>query len=115
MKQAVHIFTKDVRYFRYDIGITLLAAMAFCFVGRRNVRGPGPTALILPVTWWFLIARVIHAEALPANRQFCSRDPMTRRAYLVQKALFIFAFVNLPLLIADAAIIYAAGFPSARK
>jgi hypothetical protein len=115
MRQALHIFKKDVRYLRYDIGITLLAAAAFCLMGTRRMPGPGPTALILPVTWWFLIARVIHAEPLPGNHQFWVTRPYHRKSLLGAKAIFILTFVNLPLLIADAAIIHAAGFSLGTK
>jgi hypothetical protein len=101
MKQALHIFKKDVRYLRYDIGITLLATVAFCFIHNP---------FILPVTWWFLISRVIHAEALPGDRQFWLTRPYEWRSLLGAKILFIFIFVNLPLLLADAVIIHAAGF-----
>jgi hypothetical protein len=101
MKQALHIFKKDVRYLRYDIGITLLATVAFCFM-----RNP----LILPVTWWFLISRVMHAEAIPGDRQFWLTRPYEWRSLLGAKILFIFIFVNLPLLLADAVIIHTAGF-----
>jgi hypothetical protein len=110
MKQAFHIFKKDVRYLRYDLGITLLAATAFCLMGVRNMRGPGPAAIILPVAWWFLIGRVIHAEPLPGNRQFWLTRPYRWKSLLGAKILFILTFVNLPLLLADAAIIHAAGF-----
>lgn len=54
MKQARQIFTSDVRCFRYDIGITLLAVMAFCLWAYATCEDPGPTAFILPVTWCFL-------------------------------------------------------------
>jgi hypothetical protein len=101
MKQALHIFKKDVRYLRYDIGITLLATVAFCLM-----RNP----LILPVTWWFLISRVIHAEAIPGDRQFWLTRPYEWKSLVCAKILFIFTFVNLPLLLADAVIIHMAGF-----
>ncbi len=110
MKQAIHIFKKDVRYLRYDVAFALLAAMAFCLTTIHNLRGPGPVAVILPVTWWFLIGRVIHAEALPGNRQFWLTRPYQWQSLLGAKLLFILAFVNTPLLIADAVIIGAAGF-----
>lgn len=102
MNQAIHIFRKDVSYLRFDIAITLLAAIALCFL-----KNP----LILPVTWWFLIARVIHAEAIPGSRQFWLTRPYDWKSLLSAKVLFILCFVNLPLLIADAAIISWAGFP----
>ncbi|HEY1946139.1 MAG TPA: hypothetical protein VGG97_03980 [Bryobacteraceae bacterium] len=101
MKQALHIFKKDVRYLRYDIGITLLAIVGFCFIHNP---------LIPLVTWWFLISRVIHAEALPGDRQFWLTRPYEWKSLLGAKILFIFIFVNLPLLVADAVIIRRAGF-----
>ncbi len=110
MKQAFHIFKKDVRHLRYDIAVALLAAVAFCVIGAHSVQGPGPAAMFLPATWWFLIARVIHAEALPGNQQFWLTRPYRWQSLLGAKALFIFAFVNLPLLVADAVIIHTAGF-----
>jgi hypothetical protein len=113
MKQALHIFRKDVRYLRYDIGMTLLAALAFCLTGVYNLRGP--TVAMLPVTWWFLIGRVIHAEALPGNRQFWLTRPYRWKSLLGAKVLFIAAFIHLPLLLADAAIIHAAGFSMGEK
>ncbi|MDQ2711685.1 MAG: hypothetical protein M3Y24_05510 [Acidobacteriota bacterium] len=116
MKQAIHIFKKDVSHLRYDIGITLLAAVAFCFMGMQQmpVSGTGATgnriAFFLPVTWFFLIARVIHADAIPGERQFWLTRPYQWKSLLGAKLLFILVFVNLPLLIADAVIIHAAGF-----
>lgn len=110
MKQALHIFKKDVRYLRYDIALTLFANAVFCFVATHRLQGPGPVTFILPVAWWFLIARVIHAEAPSGNRQFWLTRPYEWKSLLSAKVLFVFAFVNLPLLIADAAIIHAVGF-----
>lgn len=115
MKQALHIFKKDVRYLRYDIALTLLANAVFCFVATHRLQGPGPVTFILPVAWWFLIARVTHAEAPPGNRQFWLTRPYKWKSLLGAKVLFILAFVNLPLLIADAAIIHAAGFSIAQE
>ncbi|MGH9622326.1 MAG: hypothetical protein ACRD45_21795 [Bryobacteraceae bacterium] len=115
MKQALHIFKKDVRYLRYEIMLELLVVLAFCFLGTHNMHGPGPVAFILPVTWWFLIARVIHAEALPSSRQFWLTRPYAWKSLLGAKVLFILAFINLPLLIADAVIVHAAGFSIAEE
>jgi hypothetical protein len=112
MKQALHIFRKDVRYLRYDIGITLLAAMVFILAEMRHLSALG---MLLPVTWWFLIARVIHAEALPGHRQFWLTRPYEWKSLLAAKILFIFVFVNLPLLTADVVIIHAVGFSVGRE
>ncbi len=112
MKQALHIFKKDVSYLRYDIGVTLLAAAAFTFAEIRHVPALG---LLLPVTWWFLVARVIHAEALPGHRQFWLTRPYEWKSLLAAKVLFILVFVNLPLLTADAVIVQAVGFSIAHE
>lgn len=104
-----------MRYLRYDIGITLLAAAVFCIVGITGMQEPGLIASALPVTWWFLIGRLIHAEALPGNRQFWLTRPYRWTSLLAAKALFILCFVHLPLLLADALIIHAAGFSLAEQ
>lgn len=107
MKQALHILKKDVRHLRYDIAITLAAAIVFIAASLHNTSGLGS---ILPVTWWFLIARLVHAEAIPGHRQFWITRPYRWKSLLGAKLLFIALFVNLPLLIADAVIIHSAGF-----
>ena len=106
MKQALHIFQKDIRYLRYDIAVTLAAVIAFTVTAAYNL---SLLAAFLPVTWWFLIARVIHAEPLPGHRQFWVTRPYRWQSLLGAKALFIAAFVNVPLLLADILIIHAAG------
>ena len=121
MKQAIHIFKKDVRYLRYDIGITLVAALFFCLLGVQQTTASSTgvagnrIAFFLPVTWCFLIARVIHAEAIPGGRQFWLTRPYDWKSLLGAKLLFILVFVNLPLLLADAIIIHAVGFSIARE
>jgi MFS family permease len=105
MKQALHIFQKDVRYLRYDIAVSLLAVLAFAVAG-YNIPALGA---FLPVAWWFLIARAIHAEPLPGHRQFWVTRPYRWQGLLGAKVLFILAFVNLPLFLADLVIVRAAG------
>ena len=115
MQQALHIFKKDVLFLRYHLAITLLAAGAFCLMSTFNIDGAGPTAFILPVTWWLLIAAVIHAEPRPGKGHFWLTRPYNWRRLLYAKALFIMVFVNIPVLVADVVIVHAAGFPVAAK
>jgi hypothetical protein len=115
VRQALHIFKKDAGHLRYHIGLTLLAAAAFCLTGAFNIKGAGPTAFILPIVWWFLIAAVIHAEPLPGKGHFWLTRPYQRKSLFCAKALFIVAFVNVPLLIADIVIVHAAGFEITAK
>ncbi len=110
MHQAMHIFRKDVELLRYHVAITLFAAAAFCSMTAANLSGPGPTLIVLAISWWFLIAAVIHAEPLPGTGHFWLTRPYDRLSLFAAKALFVFAFVNAPLGIADLIIFHATGF-----
>jgi len=121
MRQALHIFKKDARHLWIEIAVTLLVVAAFTFtsarrafwmadpVVNRNVAGMLLTFL-LPLAWWILIARLVHAETLPGDRQFWTTRPYAWKSLLAAKALFVAAFVNLPLLAAHIAILLAYGF-----
>jgi ABC-type lipoprotein export system ATPase subunit len=61
--------------------------------------------------WWTLIARVIHDEALPGDSQYWTTRPYSWKSLLAAKMLFILAFINLPMLVADALIVRAHGLP----
>src|SRR4051812_34967400 len=120
MRQAVHIFRKDVRRLLPEIVVTLLVVAAFIFLEvRRALWWPdllvNPSSawdlvrFLLPAAGWVLIARVIHAEALPGDRQFWLTRPYAWKSLLGAKALFILVFVNLPMLVADVIILGAYG------
>lgn len=66
--------------------------------------------LVLPLVAWFLIARLIHAEALPGDRQFWITRPYRWGSLLGAKLLFVLVFLNLPMIVADAVILHANGF-----
>ena len=106
-----HIFRKDVGHLRLDIALALLGSLFFALLGIYSAQGPGPAAFILPVIWWFLIAKVIHLEPLPGKRHFWLTRPYERRTLFAAKCLFILFFVNAPLMFADIAVLYAKGFP----
>lgn len=118
MRQALHIFKKDVRHLWLEIAVALAVVAAFTFMGVRQALSPGAArglagglaVFLLPLAWWILIARVIHSEALPGDHQFWLTRPYAWKSLLGAKALFILVFVNLPMLVADAVIIRAHGF-----
>ena len=121
MRQALHIFKKDVRYLWIEIAVTLLVVAAFTFTGaRRALWLSDPTVntsvattllkFLLPLAWGILIARLVHAEALPGDRQFWTTRPYAWKSLLAAKALFLAAFVNIPLLVAHISILLAYGF-----
>ena len=65
---------------------------------------------LIPLSWWLLIARVIHAETLVGDRQFWVTRPYEWKKLLGAKALFLAVFLYLPLLIAQCLLLVRAGF-----
>jgi len=121
MRQALHIFKKDIRHLWIEIAVTLLVVAALTFTGARRAlwladpavnRSVAWTLLgfLLPLVWCILIARLVHAEALPGDRQFWTTRPYAWKSLLAAKTFFLAAFVNLPLLAAQIAILLAYGF-----
>ena len=121
MRQALHILRKDLRGHWYEIAITIVVTAVFAYTGamqaaiwRSGAQSRGIAwdlvLLVLPLTWWALIARVIHAEALPGDRQFWLTRPYRRGSLLGAKTLLILLCVNVPMLLASAVIVSAYGF-----
>jgi hypothetical protein len=119
MGQARHIFLKDVRYLRYQILLVVLLAFGLAWTGRalgpRAVGGPGPIDILLLAAASFMIARLIHAEAIPGDRQFWLTRPYQWKSLLAAKLGFIVAFVHLPVLLAHLFIVVLNGFPLLRN
>jgi len=128
MKQILHIFLKDVlQYWREGAAaIALLAAFVRDEVYGWSQPGgftsgvgamfglrflAGSVTVLLPMVWAFVIVRVIQGESLVGDRQFWITRPYEWKKLLVAKILFVFAFVNLPLFIADVFLLAKAGFP----
>lgn len=110
MRQALHIFRKDVRYLRLEICLVLFLVAVFAWT---ETHSPDPSwvEILLPVAVGYLIARLIHAEALPGDRQFWITRPYGWKNLLGAKLLFMFVFVNLPISVAQLLILLAGGFP----
>ena len=122
LQQALHIFRKDVREFRIELGVVFLLTLFLVLVNVQTwetMQERGGFSLddgeifdvLLPLVWGLLIARVIHAEALPGDRHFWLTRPYSRAGLILAKALFIAAFVNLPLFVAQALIVSLDGLP----
>jgi hypothetical protein len=114
MRQALHIFKKDVRYLRYEIALVLLIAGVFAAMHARASHGLSDSwwaQLALVVASAFLIGRLVLAEAIPGDRQFWITRPYRWRSLLGAKLLFIVVFVNLPLALAHLFILAVEGFP----
>jgi hypothetical protein len=120
MRQAVHIFLKDSRQFRYPIALLLAWVCVFVVAAARVpvlatydwtevvVR---LSEFLLPIGWCYLVAEAIQAEALPGDRQFWLTRPYRRSSLAGAKALFVLAYVLFPLAIAQATIVVLRGIP----
>jgi hypothetical protein len=109
MKQALHIFKKDSEYLWKEICLVLVLVSAFVWTANG------------PLSWWmeilvmiaaaYVIARVIHAEAIPGDNQFWLTRPYERNRLMGAKPLFIVVFVSLPIFVAQSFALKAEGFP----
>lgn len=121
MRQIFHIFKKDVRHLRMEISFVLTAVAFLSFAVVRlsaslttagNTEGAAVSLLsyLVPLTWWTLIARLIYDESLAIEQPFWITRPYSRKSLIIEKALFIVMFVNLPKLIGDSCVLVAYEF-----
>ena len=131
MNQVFNILKKDIRhYWRESVGsIALLAAFARYDVRSwanqglgaydagtfllHSISSPGLIDALLPLSWAFVIVRVIQGESLVGDRQFWVTRPYEWKKLLCAKVIFILVVINLPLLITDIFLLARAGFPPA--
>jgi hypothetical protein len=119
MKQALHIFVKDVRLYWIEILATLKVTALFVWIypwGWGNLSAvsvwpwvPGAVTGLVPASWLVLITRVIHAESLVGERQFWITRPYRWPQLLGAKALFIAAFIYVPFFSAQCMLLREAG------
>jgi hypothetical protein len=64
----------------------------------------------VPVSWWILIARLVHGERLVGHTQFWLARPYGWRRLLTAKLLFLAVFLYLPFLVAQMLLLAEAGF-----
>ena len=65
----------------------------------------------LPLACWILVMAAVHENRLPGDRQYWLTRPYSRAGLAAAKALFVAVFVNLPVLVAHAAVMAALGIP----
>jgi hypothetical protein len=120
MREAWHIFKKDARYLRFEIALVLAMLAIFTWIVRQGNPYGMDVAGIIPGAWiillfsiasTYMMARLIHAETIPGDRQFWITRPYRWKSLFAAKVLFIIAFVNVPIFMARFVIIAAAGFP----
>jgi hypothetical protein len=133
MKQIRAIFEKDVRHLWPEILASLAVVAALVLVYPREWRSQeimntaariglfaryGGDAdvvaallvLLVPVSWFILIARMVHSERLVGNTQFWLTRPYEWPKFLAAKLLFLACFVYAPFAVAQCALLAEGGF-----
>ena len=121
MNQVIAIFKKDARHLWPEILVSLVltAAMVrmYPYVWTQNEypaillsRVALALLVLVPMSWWIVITRLVQSESLVGDRQFWLTRPYEWKKLLSAKALFLLAFLYIPLFIAHSLLIVEAGF-----
>lgn len=132
MKQIIAIFTKDARRFWPEILVSLALLVALAFVYPQTWRMPealyamsssrfvfpgGPMdflaeclIVLVPMSWWIMITRLVHCERLVGSTQFWITRPYEWPKVIAAKVLFLAAFLYGPFLIAHCVLLLEGGF-----
>lgn len=116
MKQILHILNKDLRRFRLEILVSVVLVAVFTWIepklwrsilisgSIRRLQNPAGIGfielllmLLIPISWWLFITRVVHEERLVGDRQFWITRPYEWKKLLGAKALIVACCVYLPL------------------
>ncbi len=117
MTNILTIFRKDLRHLWPQAAATviLMALSAILDPTYGNRSSSFSYGLLvgfaLPLACWNLIVAAIHEEKLPGDRQYWITRPYAWKELLAAKALFVAAFINLPLLVWHVAALTAVGIP----
>jgi hypothetical protein len=132
MKQTLAIFIKDARRFWPEILLSFAILLALVLVYPRtwaeateptqsfSMRGlfshggvgffAGCIVVLVPISWWLLIARLVHGERLVGSTQFWLTRPYEWPKFLGAKLLFLATFLYLPFLVAQCVLLAEGGF-----
>jgi hypothetical protein len=116
MKQAIHIFLKDLRALWIQVATLMLAIGIYALVDITSANdNPGGAifSLVVGAAVWFLIARAVHQESLPGENQFWLTRPYERNSLLISKFLMALCIVIVPFFLADCVILLAQSLPFA--
>lgn len=116
-----HIFRKDARHHWPEAAISLALLAALIWLQPSHWTGlmekpdlqliEAWLSALVPISWAFLIVRLVQDENLVGDRQFWVTRPYDWRKLLAEKILFIFVGMTLPLFIAQLVLLKMAGFP----
>jgi hypothetical protein len=127
MNQVWNIFRKDARRHWPEIAVSLLALAGFVWLDVREWSHtdsfdgigsiliaarfvPGLINALVPLSWIFLIVRIVQGEPLVGDRQFWLTRPYGWAQLIAAKALFVLAFIHLPLFLVDIFLLARAAF-----
>ena len=127
MKQILNIITKDVRDHWFEVAASMALMVAFAWIEIHGWTHQDAMAVgfsgffvyrillqlvvvLVPLSWMFLIVRVVHGESLVGDRQFWVTRPYDWKKFVVAKALFVLPFINLPLFVLDVFLLVKGGF-----
>ena len=121
MSQILHIFKKDTHHLWPEILASLVVTSLFVktyphtwATGYQGSRVPNVVAsivvVLVPVSWWVMLTRLIHQEALVGDSQFWITRPYQWQKLLAAKVLFLAAFLYVPFFIAQSMLLHEAGF-----
>src|SRR3954447_19463806 len=96
MRQAIHIFRKDVRYVRNELCL-VLGLFAMYAWAATHTGFPMWAEVLCHIAAAYLIARLIQAETLPGDKQFWLTRPYSRGSLITAKLLGILLLVNVPM------------------
>ena len=118
MQQILAIFRKDARHLWPQISVfaalmILAAVLDPTYSGHPSAIYDFLPSFALPLACWLVIISGVHEERLPGDRQYWLTRPCSWKTLLAAKALFVAAFVNLPLLLYHACVFVAVGIPPA--
>jgi hypothetical protein len=121
MNQIITIFKKDARHLWPEVLVTIILTAALVRIYPHAWAPPERSVMVLqqvaavllflvPLSWWILITRLVQSESLVGDRQFWLTRPYEWKKLLSAKALFLLAFLYLPLFIAHSLLLIEAGF-----
>jgi hypothetical protein len=126
MGQILHVFRKDVRHHWREVVLSIAILGVFAWTEPSQWVPQRSREFILrmllhewltpmvAIGWLFLIVRVVHGENLVGDRQFWVTRPYEWKKLLAAKALFIAAFINVPLVVFQVVLLWKGGFAPAR-
>jgi hypothetical protein len=116
MKIVLHILAKDLRRHWREIALYLLACAAWAWQTAEPfalewLHQHEFTPVLMFGLWFFIVIRIVQGELLVGDREFWMTRPYRWGQLMAAKAMALVLCLNLPLLIAQIALLDHAGFP----